>query len=113
MSTTSTPSFALCKKAGSKSILLGGSKCCRSYNGVAVYYQRVPDRHIGLARVLWSHWHVWFVASCLNGLYKGYTMNGLFNFYIYFRHGIAALELKDFQMFNINCPDLILTMPPS
>jgi hypothetical protein len=39
-------------------------------------------------------------------------MNGLFNFYVYPRHAIAALELKDFQTFNIDCPDFIFTMPP-
>lgn len=34
-------------------------------------------------------------------------MNGLFNIYVYLRHAIVALELKDFQIFNIGCLKMI------
>lgn len=49
-----------------------------------VYYQKVPDWHIGLARGLCRTGIVWFFVFVFDGLYKGYTMNGLFSTYVYF-----------------------------
>lgn len=69
MSTISTPSFALYKKVGSKSFM-PEAEVFLEFKGVAVYYEKVPDWHIGLTRVLLSHWYVWVVAFGLDGLYK-------------------------------------------
>lgn len=78
MSTTSTPSFALCKKVGSKSSFWK-LRCPWSSTGVAVYYWKIPDWHIGLGRGLLSHWHRVDYCFLTCRSLQGYTTNGPFN----------------------------------
>jgi hypothetical protein len=50
------------------------------FNGVAVYYWKRPDWHIGLGRVLLSPWYRVDCCFLTCRSLQGYTMNGLFNF---------------------------------
>lgn len=98
MSITFILSFALCKKAGSRSVSLSREQQMLSGVSMALWCitRKVPDWHIGLAMVLLSHWNC-VICDFLSSTVSTRIIPGTaLSSFILHSQPVVAFELKRF-----------------